>query len=68
MMGYNGTMSIPTTGEIAIGLSIALLVVVAIVISAIVPELTKKRRRALLAPPSGDEDRGPSVGTQTDVP
>lgn len=68
IIGYVANMSAPTTGEIVIGIGIALLVVAAVGIGAIVPELLRKRRTELLAPPSGDEDRGLSVGTPPDVP
>ena len=61
-------MSIPSGSEVAFGLVIALVGAIAIGLIVILPELTSKRRRPVLAPPSGEEDRGPSVGTPTDVP
>jgi hypothetical protein len=61
-------MSIPSGSEVAFGGIIALIVVFAIVMIVILPELMGKRRPPVLAPPSGEEDRGPSVGTPTDVP
>jgi hypothetical protein len=61
-------MSIPSGSEVALGVVIAVIVAVAIGMIVILPELMSKRRRQVLAQPSGEEDRGPSVGTPTDVP
>jgi hypothetical protein len=61
-------MSIPSGSEVAFGVVIALVVVIGIGMIVILPELMSRRRRPILAPPSGEEDRGPSVGTPTDVP
>lgn len=61
-------MNMPSMSELGLGVVIALVILVTIGAMSILPEmLNRRRQRQLLAPPSGEEDRGPSVGTPSNV-